>query len=151
MTRTIELQGKTYVYHHSASRQGYCRRADEGTIETYNGKFGEGIIKVVGPYKNSGRYTEIEYYIYDPDYRKPVLQTINLHEQRIKVLKRLREFCADPNNSYNKRAFFGSTGLYLCHKGYGHADYNKWRAMDIQGNEDFCAKVVAICDRIENR
>jgi hypothetical protein len=41
-------------------------------------------------------------------------------------------------SAYAKLPFKGVTNLYFCSPTYGHSDYNKYRAISIKGNEEFC-------------
>lgn len=49
---------------------------------------------------------------------------------------------------YAKAPGYGHTGLYFFHPGYQHADYNKWRACDIEGNEAFCELVIQLWNEL---
>lgn len=62
MQKTITHNGKTYVYHHTASRRGYCRMSDIGSIEPYEGRHGRGVIVRNGRHNKSTRYESISYY-----------------------------------------------------------------------------------------
>lgn len=58
-----QIDNGTLKYHHSASRRGYISRKNlEGTIEAYNGVFGEGAI-VVTPRFDTTQYVDIAYYV----------------------------------------------------------------------------------------
>lgn len=50
----------------------------------------------------------------------------------------------EQNSPYCKAPQYGYTGLYFCRPGYGHQDYNKWRACDIEGNERFCSIILEL-------
>lgn len=51
------------IAHHTASRRGYAsRKAPEGRVESYSGKFGRGYVRVL-PRWDSTRYVTIEYYV----------------------------------------------------------------------------------------
>lgn len=63
------------------------------------------------------------------------------------IVDELLKNCADPTSNYAKRPMYGHTHLYFCSPVYGHADYNKWRAIPIKGNERFCELVVKYADR----
>ena len=62
MTNTIEVNGKTYILHHTASRRGYESRKSSGHLEQYKGRFGEGFIFVT-PRHDTTQYVNIAYYI----------------------------------------------------------------------------------------
>lgn len=51
------------IAHHTASRRGYAsRKAPEGRIESYSGKFGRGYVRVT-PRWDTTQYVTIEYYV----------------------------------------------------------------------------------------
>lgn len=64
-----------------------------------------------------------------------------------RIVNYLKEQCQDPRSNYAKRPMYGHTHLYFCSPVYGHSDYNKWRAIPIQGNEAFCAAVIRYADK----
>jgi len=63
------------------------------------------------------------------------------------IVQELLRNCADPKSNYAKRPVYGHTHLYFCSPIFGHADYNKWRAIPIKGNERFCELVVRYADK----
>jgi hypothetical protein len=63
------------------------------------------------------------------------------------IIAYLKEQCADPTSPYAKRPMYGYTHLYFCSPIYGHSDYNKWRTIEIKGNEKFCEKLIAYADK----
>ena len=64
------------------------------------------------------------------------------------ALKMLRELLAEDHGNYTKVPMLGHTRLYFCSPVYGHSDYNKVRTCAIEGNEDFCNKVIDLGERI---
>lgn len=51
------------IAHHTASRRGYAsRKAPEGRVESYSGKFGRGYVRVT-PRWDTTRYVTVEYYV----------------------------------------------------------------------------------------
>lgn len=62
MKNSINVNGKTYTLHHTASRRGYESRKGNGHTEEYTGKFGAGYI-VVTPRWDTTQYVNIAYYI----------------------------------------------------------------------------------------
>ena len=48
----------------------------------------------------------------------------------------------NPVTPYTKYPTYGHTHLYFCSPVHGHSDYNKWRALPIEGNEKFCKTLV---------
>lgn len=50
-------------------------------------------------------------------------------------------------DSYTKRPIMGHSYLYWASPEYGHADYNKSRALPITGNERFCALICQMADK----
>lgn len=71
------------------------------------------------------------------------------HFERMHVLEYLRTHLTDirRGDRYAKVPTMGHTHLYMCSPAYGHGDYNKWQALPIKGNEDFCAKLVALVNK----
>lgn len=67
--------------------------------------------------------------------------------QKMAIVNYLKEQCADPTSNYAKRPMLGYTHLYFCSPVYGHSDYNKWRALPIEGNERFCEIVIKYADK----
>lgn len=63
------------------------------------------------------------------------------------IVEYLKEQCLDPDSNYAKRPMLGHTHLYFCSPVYGHSDYNKWRALPIEGNERFCELAIKYADR----
>lgn len=51
------------IYHHAALRKGYCSKAEKGTIEAYQGRFGKGFIYRCGNVF-SNNFETINYYIF---------------------------------------------------------------------------------------
>lgn len=70
------------------------------------------------------------------------------NDGRADALEMLRRLLTENCGNYTKVPMLGHTHLYFCHPGYGHADYNKVRTCNIEGNENFCNKVVALGERI---
>lgn len=66
---------------------------------------------------------------------------------RHEAIRRLREEIARGTDNYTKRPILGHTHLYFCSPFYGHRDYNKWSAMEIEGNERFCELIVKLADK----
>ena len=62
MKDTITVNGKTYTYHHSASRRGYESRKGGGHLERYSGKFGAGYIAVL-PRWDTTQFVTVRYYL----------------------------------------------------------------------------------------
>lgn len=90
-----------------------------------------------------------KYSVYDEPYRHA---PHGLYEPLLKqyIVNELLKHCQDPTSNYAKRPMYGHTHLYFCSPVYGHADYNKWRAIPIQGNERFCELVVRYADKFFN-
>lgn len=59
----------------------------------------------------------------------------------------VKEYIADPCNPYAKKPMMGFTHLYFCSPAYGHQDYNKWRSIEIKGNEKFCETICKLADK----
>lgn len=58
-----------------------------------------------------------------------------------------RYFVKKPNSPYAKRPIIGKTNLYFASPIYLHDDYNKWRCMQIAGNERFCETICKLADK----
>lgn len=67
-------------------------------------------------------------------------------EQQIEILAYMLDNVKPYENKspYAKVPVRGRTGLWFCHPGYLHSDYNKWRACDLEDNELFCNIVLDI-------
>ena len=68
--------------------------------------------------------------------------------EKTTALEMLRRLLTEKPSNYTKVPMMGHTHLYFCSPSYGHADYNKVRTCNIEGNEIFCKKVVDIGERI---
>jgi hypothetical protein len=55
------LFSKDYYKHHTATAKNYLRSSDDGMVEEYSGRFGDGYI--IHRQMNSSKYHLIEYYI----------------------------------------------------------------------------------------
>lgn len=53
-----------------------------------------------------------------------------------------------PVTPYTKYPTYGHTHLYFCSPTYGHSDYNKWRALPIEGNEKFCKTLIQYVENV---
>lgn len=58
-----ELEAAGYHYHHAASCRGYTCVGDRGMVEPYNGPFGRGYKRFIGPYRGSKQYQAIQYWV----------------------------------------------------------------------------------------
>ena len=67
---------------------------------------------------------------------------------RTVALEMLRELHDENHGNYTKVPMRGHTRLYFCSPVYGHADYNKVKTCNIEGNEEFCAKILDLGERI---
>ena len=63
------------------------------------------------------------------------------------ALQMLRRLLTEKNGNYTKVPMMGHTHLYFCSLLYGHADYNKVRTCNIEGNEEFVNKIVKIGEK----
>ena len=66
------------------------------------------------------------------------------------IVDYLKEQCKNPTSNYAKQPMLGYTHLYFCSPVYGHSDYNKMRALPIEGNESFCAAVIKYANKFFN-
>jgi len=71
--------------------------------------------------------------------------TISL--ERGASLAMLRRMLTEKPSNYTKVPMMGHTHLYFCSPSYGHADYNKVRTCNIEGNEEFVNKIVKIGEK----
>lgn len=69
------------------------------------------------------------------------------NDGRADALNMLRRLLTENPSNYTKVPMMGRTHLYFCSPSYGHADYNKVRTCNIEGNENFCEKVCEIARR----
>ena len=46
-----------------------------------------------------------------------------------------------------KRPMMGNIYLWFCSPAYGHNDFNRWKAMPIEGNERFCETICKLADK----
>lgn len=58
-----EIKQAGYVYHHTAARKHYTRKAERYIGTPYKGRFGTGYIVPVGRHNRSSTYENIEYWI----------------------------------------------------------------------------------------
>lgn len=77
--------------------------------------------------------------------KKGGYRSVNYKEVALRMLRRLAE---EDYSSYSKVPMLGHEHLYFCSTGYGFKDYNKVMTCKIEGNEEFCNKVVNIGNRI---
>lgn len=63
------------------------------------------------------------------------------------AVQALREEIARGLDGYTKRPIMGRTHLYFASPVYGHRDYNKWRSIEIKGNEHFCEVICRLADK----
>lgn len=63
------------------------------------------------------------------------------------ALQMLRRLLTENPGNYTKVPMMGHTHLYFCSPSYGHADYNKVRTCNIEGNEEFVNKIVKIGEK----
>lgn len=61
LTKYDVLFSDNYYRHHTATIKGYLRSCDDGMVEEYSGRFGDGYI--IHRQMNSSKYHFIEYYI----------------------------------------------------------------------------------------
>lgn len=64
-----------------------------------------------------------------------------------KAVDAVKEYIANPTSPYAKKPMMGFTHLYFCSPAYGHQDYNKWRSVEIKGNEKFCETICKLADK----
>ena len=118
-----------------------------------------------GKVEKSGVYRFIQQYaptnrVYDAAYRLayPVKQREAWEEARKAIafqkanekhiaIECLRENIARGLDGYTKRPIMGMTHLYFASPVYQHSDYNKWRSVEIKGNERFCEVICRLADK----
>ena len=64
-----------------------------------------------------------------------------------RIVAYMKEQCQNVESKYAKRPVKGYTHLYFCSPKYGLTDYNKWRAIKIEGNERFCDLLEKYADK----
>ncbi len=118
-----------------------------------------------GKVEKSGVYRFIQQFaptnrVYDAAYRLayPVKQREAWEETRKAIafqkqnekhiaIECLRENIARGLDGYTKRPIMGMTHLYFASPVYQHKDYNKWRSVEIKGNERFCEVICRLADK----
>lgn len=80
------------------------------------------------------------------DYSKPS----KFISKKVEIVSYLRDQLTGSHNNYTKLPFLGHTHLYFCSPVYGHSDYNKWRAIEIKGNEAFVEAVLRYAHKVVN-
>lgn len=81
-------------------------------------------------------------------YKRGAYRQFGDSHYRTVALEMLRELHDENHGNYTKVPMLGHTRLYFCSPTYGHADYNKVRTCNIEGNEAFCNKVIDLGERI---
>jgi hypothetical protein len=138
----IKANDRTKVWHLCALKLGRTPTKKEvyEIVQEYNSK---------KAYKLSYEMTEkkrkIEIAFLNLWYKKGCYAATDYKEVALDMLRRLWN---ESVSSYSKVPMFGFTRLYFCSPDYGHDDYNKVRACEIKGNEEFCKKVVELGERI---
>lgn len=85
----------------------------------------------------------------EADYPGEIRNAVDFKEQNAKhlAMEAFREELKRGLDNYTKRPMMGHAHLYFCSPVYGHADYNKWCAMPIKGNERFCEVLCKLADK----
>ena len=85
----------------------------------------------------------------DPQVRDQSRKAWDFKEKNAKhfAVQALREEIARGFDGYTKRPIMGMTHLYFASPVYGHSDYNKWRSVEIKGNERFCEVICRLADK----
>lgn len=78
-----------------------------------------------------------------------IRRSIEFQNQNAKhiAIQVLRDEIARGLDSYTKRPIIGNTHLYFASPVYQHSDYNKWRSLEIKGNERFCEVICQLSDK----
>lgn len=115
------------------------------------------VLKFIKKYAPSQKVSELAYYIaFVKNTNKPIptdqaiksfaWKKANEKHLAIEALKEHIEIWKT-NAAYAKRPMMGNTHLWFCSPVYGFSDYNKWRAMPIEGNERFCETICKLADK----
>ena len=131
--------------------------------QIYGGKVERmAVLEFIKKYAPSQKVSKNAYYIaYAKNANKPIqadqdLKSIawkvaNAKHLAIEALKEnidiWRNCPAYVRRPYAKRPIMGNTHLWFCSPIYGFSDYNKWRAMPIEGNERFCETICKLADK----
>lgn len=81
--------------------------------------------------------------------RQMVIYSLQFKKDNAKhlAIECLRENIARGLDNYTKRPIMGHTHLYFASPVYLHGDYNKWRSVEIKGNERFCETICRLADK----
>lgn len=93
------------------------------------------------------RHCTNELYMIDAFSKRGGYAQYDNHHYRTIALEMLRKLITEKLTNYSKIAMYGHTHLYFCSPIYGHKDYNKVRCCTIEGNENFCEKIIKISER----
>lgn len=127
-------------------------------FQIYGGKVERmAVMKFIEKYAPSQKVSKNAYYIaYAKNTNKPIptdqsrksfaWKEANAKHLAIEALKEHTEIWRT-NPAYAKRPMMGNTHLWFCSPIYGFSDYNKWRAMPIEGNERFCETICKLADK----
>ena len=127
-------------------------------VQMYGGKVDRlSVMRFIQKYAPSQKVSELAYYIaFVKNTNKPIptdqaiksfaWKKANEKHLAIEALKKHIEIWKT-NAAYAKRPMMGNTHLWFCSPVYGFSDYNKWRAMPIEGNERFCETICKLADK----
>lgn len=96
------------------------------------------------------RHSKNESYIETAFFKRGGYAQYDNHYYKTKALKMLRKLITEKLTNYSKIAMYGQTHLYFCSPIYGHKDYDKVRCCKIEGNENFCFKIIELSNRTYN-
>lgn len=126
--------------------------------QIYGGKVERmAVLEFIKKYAPSQKVSKNAYYIaYAKNANKPIpadqakksfaWKKANEKHLAIEALKEHIEIWKT-NAAYAKRPLMDNNYLWFCSPVYGIFDYNKWRAMPIEGNERFCETICKLADK----
>lgn len=122
--------------------------------QIYGGKVEKsGVYRFIQQYAPSKRVCVAAYRLANPikqreawEEARKALAFQKANEKHI-AIECLRENIARGLDGYTKRPIMGHTHLYFASPVYGHSDYNKWRSVEIKGNERFCEVICRLADK----
>lgn len=127
-------------------------------VQIYGGKVDRlSVMRFIQKYAPSQKVSELAYYIaFVKNTNKPIptdqakksfaWKKANEKHLAIEALKEHIEIWRT-NPAYAKRPLMDNNYLWFCSPVYGISDYNKWRAMPIEGNQRFCETICKLADK----
>lgn len=68
-------------------------------------------------------------------------------QQKMYILRYLLMQVEQPNNPYTKVPKIHDGALFFIAPAYEHVNYDRFRACDFEGNEEFCETIIELWDK----